>query len=62
MCSSDLARETDKLIQDGKVLLKDLDEQGLDASKKIGQYAKKAGKSAQKVAGSAKKEFTSNKS
>ena len=55
------ARETDKLIQDGKVLLKDLDEQGMAASTEIGQYAKKAGKSAQKVAGTAKKEFNPKK-
>jgi gas vesicle protein len=55
------AREADKLIQEGKVLLSELDAQGSIAYKDAKKYAKKAGKSAQKVAKAAKKELKSNK-
>ena len=51
------ARETDKLLIEGKALLKDLNQKGSVASKEIGSYAKKAAKSGSKVAKIAKKEF-----
>lgn len=55
------AREADRLIQEGKVLLSELDAQGAEAYIDAKKYAKKAGKSAQKVAKAAKKELKSNK-
>jgi hypothetical protein len=50
------AREADKLIQDGKVLMQELNTQKSGALKETKKFVSKAGKSTKKVANVAAKE------